>query len=459
MAGAEFPEGFLGFPEGFLWGAATAAYQIEGAWDEDGKGPSIWDTFSHTPGKVRDGDTGDVACDHFHRYADDVGLMRDLGLRAYRFSVSWPRVLPDGTGMVNGRGLDFYDRLTDALLEAQIVPALTLNHWDLPQALQDRGGWASRATIDAFVAYADVVSSRLADRVPMWITHNEPSVVAVDGHVVGEHAPGFTDQALGLQVGHHLLVSHGLAVPVLRANGVREVGITINVWPQTPAADAPEDLAAAERRYAAEAGWYLDPLYGKGYPADIWAIYERLGWAPAVGDGDMATIAAPTDFLGLNYYSRALVRADASGEPFGAADVYEAGEYTDTGWLVHPDGLYDLLTRVQRDHAPSAVYVTENGAAFPDVVAPDGAVHDERRVAYLRGHFRAAARAVADGVPLKGYFVWSLLDNFEWAEGYSKRFGIVRVDFDTQERTVKDSGWFLRDVARVNGVSIEGSER
>ncbi|MEO8475664.1 MAG: GH1 family beta-glucosidase [Actinomycetota bacterium] len=447
------------FPEGFLWGAATAAYQIEGAWDEDGKGPSIWDTFSHTAGRVRDGDTGDVACDHYHRYAEDVRLMHDLGLRGYRLSVSWSRVFPQGRGAVNRRGLDFYDRLTDALLAAGIAPMLTLNHWDLPQALQDRGGWGSRATIDAFVAYADALSSRLADRVPMWITHNEPSVISVDGHVVGEHAPGLTDPALGLRVAHHLLVSHGLAVPVLRANGARQVGIAINVWPQTPATEAPADLAAAERRYAAEAGWYLDPLYGKGYPAEIQEIYDRRGWAPAVDDGDMAAIAARTDFLGLNYYSRALVRADEAAEPFGAADVREPGEYTDTGWLVHADGMYDLLTRVQRDHAPSAIYVTENGAAFPDVVAPDGAVHDERRVAYFDGHFRAAARAVADGVPLKGFFVWSLLDNFEWAEGYSKRFGIVRVDFDTQVRTVKDSGWFLRDVIRANGVSIEGSER
>jgi beta-glucosidase len=447
------------FPDGFLWGAATAAYQIEGAWDEDGKGPSIWDTFSHTPGNVKDGDTGDVACDHYHRFADDVRLMRDLGLKAYRFSVSWPRVIPGGVGPVNAAGLDFYDRLTDELLGAGIVPALTLDHWDLPQALQDVGGWGSRSTIDAFVAYADVVSSRLADRVSLWITHNEPSVLAVDGHVVGEHAPGLTDQALGLQVAHHLLVSHGLAVPVLRGNGAGEVGITINVWPQAPASDAHDDRAAAERRYAAEAAWYLDPLYGKGYPPEIMATYQRRGWAPDIRDGDMEMIATPTDFLGLNYYSRALVRADAAVEPFGAADVYEAGEYTDTGWLVYPEGLYDVLTRVQRDHAPTAVYVTENGAAFTDVAEPDGAVHDERRTAYLRGHFAAAGRAIADGVPLRGYFVWSLLDNFEWAEGYSKRFGIVRVDFETRERTVKDSGWFVRDVARTHRVPIEGSER
>ena len=442
-----------GFPDGFLWGAATAAYQIEGGWDEDGKGPSIWDTFAHTPGRIANGDTGDVACDHYHRWREDVALMRDLGLRAYRFSVSWPRVLPQGTGAVNERGLDFYDGLVDGLLEADIVPTLTLNHWDLPQSLQDRGGWGSRETIAAFVEYADVVSRRLADRVPMWITHNEPSVVATDGHVVGEHAPGLTDPALGLRVAHHLLVSHGLAVSLLRANGAPKVGIAINAWPQSPASEDPFDVAAAERQYAAEAGWYLDPLYGKGYPAEIREIYEREGWAPPIVEGDLDVIAAPTDFLGLNYYSRSVVRHDAQEKPFAAEGIDEPGEYTETGWLVYPDGLYDLLTRVHRDHSPAELYITENGAAFSDLVSADGAIHDERRTEYLRDHFRAAARAIADGVPLCGYFVWSLMDNFEWAEGFSKRFGIVGVDFDTQRRTVKDSGRFYRDVIERNGVN------
>ncbi|MEP6758339.1 MAG: GH1 family beta-glucosidase [Actinomycetota bacterium] len=441
------------FPADFLWGAATAAYQIEGAWQEDGKGPSIWDTFSHTPGNIARGETGDVACDHYHRWTDDIALMRDLGLRAYRFSVSWPRVLPEGTGHANEPGLDFYDRLIDGLLAADIAPVATLFHWDLPQALQDLGGWRARETIDAFVAYADIVSRRLGDRVPMWITHNEPSVVAIDGHVVGEHAPGLRDPALGLQVAHHLLVSHGLAVQVIRANApAAEIGITINVWPQRAASDAPQDAAAAERQYAADAGWYLDPLYGNGYPEEIWNLYASAGIAPAVADGDLETIAVPTDFLGLNYYSRSLVRADPSAEPFGAVAVDEPGEYTDVGWLVIPDGLYDLLTRVWRDHRPQAIYVTENGAAFTDVVAADGSIHDGRRLAYLREHFHAAHRALAEGVPLRGYFVWSLLDNFEWAEGYDKRFGIVRVDFDTLERTVKDSGRWYRDVIATGEV-------
>jgi beta-glucosidase len=441
------------FPEGFLWGAATAAYQIEGAWDEDGKGPSIWDTFSHAPGRVANGDTGDVACDHYHRWREDAALMRELGLDAYRFSVSWPRVLPEGTGAVNAPGLGFYDRLVDDLLDAGIQPCLTLYHWDLPQALQDRGGWGSRETVDAFVGYADVVSARLGDRVRLWVTHNEPSVVAVDGHVVGEHAPGLRDPALGVRVAHHLLVSHGAAIPVLRANApASDVGIVINVWPKRPASGDPRDVAAAERDYAAHAGWYLDPLFGRGYPDGVLDAYQRLGWAPDLRSGDLETIAAPLDFLGLNYYSRNVVRHDDAAEPFHASDVREEGEYTELDWLVVPEGLYDLLTRVQRDYAPAAVYVTENGAAFPDVVDPDGAIHDDRRVAYLREHLLAAHRAIEDGVPLRGYFVWSLLDNFEWAEGYDRRFGVVRVDFETQERTVKDSGWFLRDTIAANGV-------
>jgi beta-glucosidase len=441
------------FPDGFLWGAATSAYQIEGAWDEDGKGASIWDTFSHTPGRIADGSTGDVACDHYHRFREDVAMLGELGCTAYRFSVSWPRVLPDGAGAVNERGLDFYDALVDALREAGIVPMLTLYHWDLPQVLQDRGGWGSRETVDGFVRYAEVVAGRLGDRVPLWVTHNEPSVVAVDGHVLGEHAPGLRNEALGVRVAHHLLVSHGLAVPAIRASAPEaDVGIVINIWPTAPASEDPRDAVAAERRYAAEARWYLDPLYGRGYPQEIVEISQRLGWAPPVADGDLEAIATPTDFLGLNYYSRNLVRHDPDDEPFHASSVDEDGEYTATDWLVHPDGLRQLLTRVHREHAPPAIYVTENGAAFDDVVSEDGVVHDERRTAYLREHLLASHRAIEEGVPLRGYFAWSLLDNFEWAEGYTKRFGVVRVDLDTQRRTVKDSGRFLQETIAKNGV-------
>jgi beta-glucosidase len=287
--------------------------------------------------------------------------------------------------------------------------------------------------------------------VELWITHNEPWVVAFEGNVTGELAPGLRDPRLAVQVAHNLLVSHGLAVPVLRANGARKVGITINAWPVAPASEAPEDVAAAERSYGRDVSWFLGPLYGRGYPPEILSIYERLGWAPEVQDDDMNVIGAPTDFLGLNYYSRSMVRFDPNDEPWHAVDVRQDGEYTEMDWLVYPDGLSDLLTRVSSEQAPAEMYVTENGAAFADEVSEDGRVHDERRVSYLREHFRAAARAIGLGVPLRGYFAWSLLDNFEWAKGYSKRFGIVRVDYETQQRTIKDSGYFLRDVIAANG--------
>ena len=439
------------FPEDFLWGAATAAYQIEGAWDADGRGPSIWDTFSHTPGRVAGSDTGDVACDHYRRWREDVAVMRDLGLRAYRFSVSWPRVLPRGWGRVNRPGLDFYSRLVDELLGSGITPVLTLYHWDLPQGLQDRGGWANRDTVEAFVEYADAVSAALADRVDLWITHNEPGVVATLGHVTGEHAPGLADAALRPVVAHHLLLSHGLAIPVLRGNRARKVGIALDMWPSVPAAESDEDAAAAERWTAHQVGWFLDPLSGRGYPPEILEAYADRGWRPPVRDGDMEAIAEPTDFLGLNYYSRLRVRHDPDVEPFRLSIAEGVGERTEMGWLVDPDGLEDVLRWIHRSHAPAELYVTENGAAYPDVLSEDGRVHDERRVAYLRAHFERAARAIEAGVPLRGYFVWSLLDNFEWAHGYSKRFGIVRVDYESQARTIKDSGYFLRDVIASNG--------
>ncbi len=440
-----------GFPDGFLWGTATAAYQIEGAVRADGRGPSIWDTFSHTPGKVDGGDTGDVACDHYHRWRQDVTLMRELGLRAYRFSVAWPRVLPEGARRVNQPGLDFYRRLVDGLLDAGVTPMLTLYHWDLPQALQDRGGWASRATVDAFAAYADVVSRALADRVPLWITHNEPWVVTHLGHVTGQHAPGVTDPSVGLQVAHHLLRSHGQAVLALRANGASQVGITLNLSPVSPASGRDQDAAAAQRADGWLNRWFLDPVLRGRYPADLWEWFATSGITPEVRDGDLEAIAQPVDFLGVNYYFRTVATDDPAGL-VGYRQVDQPGKHTAMGWEVCPQGLERLLTRLQRDYAPPALYVTENGAAFDDRVDADGQVRDDRRVAYLDGHFRAAAQAIAAGVPLRGYFVWSLLDNFEWSYGYAKRFGIVHVDYATQRRTVKDSGRFVAAVARSNGL-------
>jgi beta-glucosidase len=449
------------FPDSFMWGVATAAYQIEGAVNEDGRGPSIWDTFSHSPGKTHHGETGDVACDHYHRWREDIRLMQDLGLQTYRFSVAWPRVLPHGTGEVNGRGLDFYDRLVDALLAANIIPFVTLYHWDLPQALQDRGGWANREMVDAFVTYADAVGRRLGDRVTHWITHNEPFVVAFVGHYQGRHAPGIQDLKTALQVAHHLLVSHGLTVPVLRSTSAdAQVGITVDLGPIHPATSTPEDQAAARRYDGYWNRWFLDPLFGRGYPADMVEWYGDL--MPSIATDDLQVSAVPIDFLGINYYRPAWAHTvprevDRLGyRALSAAELAALGhEVTEMGWPVVPEGLIELLTWIHRDYAPKGIYITENGAAYDDRVV-NGAVHDPRRVAYLHGHFNAARQAIAEGVPLRGYFVWSLMDNFEWALGYSKRFGIVYVDYATQTRIPKTSADWYKHVIEANAVVAEG---
>jgi beta-glucosidase len=449
------------FPHDFVWGAATAAYQIEGGVNEDGRGASIWDTFSHTPGKTDNGDTGDVACDHYHRWREDVRLIQELGLQAYRLSIAWPRIVPQGTGQVNQRGLDFYDRLVDALLEANITPFITLYHWDLPQALQDRGGWANRDTVDAFAEYADVVARQLGDRVQHWITHNEPWVVSFIGNYEGRHAPGIQNLPTALQVSHHLLLSHGRAVPILRANSANaQVGITLNLAPARAASDTPDDHQAATRADGYQNRWFLDPLFGRGYPADMLALYgDRF---PSVSADDLQAIAAPIDFLGINYYFPVFTRAAATGaEPLGFAQLgrHELAargyEITEMGWPVVPDGLSELLTRVHRDYQPPAIYITENGAAFPDQVV-NNSVDDPRRVAYLHDHFLAARKAIDGGVPLRGYFVWSLMDNFEWGFGYSKRFGIVYVDYQTQTRIPKTSArWYQRVIAANTVVGVD----
>ena len=446
------------FPKDFVWGTATAAYQIEGAVDADGRGVSIWDTFSHTPGNILNGDTGDVADDHYHHWQSDVARLGELGVRAYRFSVAWPRILPDGVGRINSAGLDFYDRLVDRLLGEGITPWATLYHWDLPQALQDRGGWGSRDTIDAYVTYADIVATRLGDRVKHWMTHNEPWVVAFLGNLLGVHAPGLKDLALSLTVAHNVLVSHGRAVPVIRAASQgAQVGIVLNPHVVIPASDSPEDAAAAQHFDGFMNRWFLDPLYGRGYPADMLALFGAS--APAIHPGDMEAIAVPTDFLGVNTYSPAFVRADPSAElGFGNVTPEELAargyELTTMGWAVVPDGMRQLLERLHRDYAPRALYVAENGAAFADV-PKDGAVHDERRIAYLDAYLRAAHQALSAGVPLRGYFVWSFLDNFEWSFGYSQRFGLVYVDYETLARIPKDSAFWYRDVIRRGGL-LEG---
>lgn len=436
----------LSFPPGFLWGAATASYQIEGAWNEDGRGESIWDRFSHTPGKIKDGTTGDVACDHYHRWRDDIALMKELGLQAYRFSIAWPRVYPLGRGLrANDVGLGFYDRLVDGMLARGLEPWATLYHWDLPQALQDRqGGWLSRETVSAFLDYTDAVTRRLGDRVKHWITHNEPWCTAFLGHHEGVHAPGVRNFGGALQVCHHLLLSHGVAVPMIRANVPgAQVGITLSLHPIEAASGSAADAAAALRHDGLRNRWFLDPLYGRGYPADV---LERLGpLAPRMEPGDLAAMAAPTDFLGVNYYFPECV-ADAPGEGAMATRVVEQPgvERTAFGWPVSPQGMVDLLTRVQRDWQPPRVFLTENGSTYDDVVGPEGLVHDAQRRSYLARHLDAARQALAAGVPLEGYFAWSLLDNFEWAEGYTRRFGLTYVDYQTQQRTLKASGQWYR---------------
>jgi beta-glucosidase len=431
------------FPPDFVWGAATASYQIEGAANEDGRGESVWDRFCATPGKVRNGDSGAIACDFYHRYRDDIGLMRELGLDAFRFSIAWPRILPEGRGKVNEKGLDFYDRLVDELLASGLAPFVTLFHWDTPQALEDAGGWPSRDTVDAFEEYVEVVAGRLGDRVGHWITHNEPWVVSWVGHGWGHHAPGRTSDADALATAHHLLLSHGRAVEILRrlAPG-SEVGITLNLDFPYPQSQEPEDVRAARWVDGLHNRWFLDPLFRGSYPDDMaeaWA--ESL---PEIRDGDLETIAAPIDFLGVNNYTSPLV---AAGENGGRSRIVRRVDVdrTDMGWEVVPDGLHDLLVRLHRDYTPPAIYVTENGAAFPDVRGHDGSVHDPERQSYLEGYLDAAAGALAEGVPLRGYFAWSLLDNFEWAWGYWKRFGLIYIDYATLDRIPKGSFYWYRD--------------
>jgi beta-glucosidase len=451
-------------PDGFLWGAATAAYQIEGAVDADGRGPSIWDTVSARPGAVRHGDTGAIACDSYRRWREDVRLAAELGLSAYRFSVAWPRVLPSGRGRVNQAGLDHYRALVDALLAAGIAPAVTLYHWDLPQSLEDRGGWTARSTVDAFEEYAGLVADALGDRVPMWITLNEPWVSSFVGYGTGEHAPGVRDGRAALLAAHHLLCAHARAVPVLRATTGR-VGITLNLTPVRPAGGGPADAAAAARVDGNANRWFLDPLLAGRYPADLADWYGADAADLAGADADLAAIAAPLDFLGVNYYRRTHVAAGTvTGQPRTVRPALDAHAVeppgvpvTAMGWPVEPDGLTELLVRLRRDHPDlPPLYITENGAAYDDHVDPEGGVHDEERIGYLDGHLRAVREAIDAGADVRGYFCWSLLDNFEWAEGYAKRFGLYFTDYRTQERIPKDSARWYAEVIRRNGPDPAG---
>jgi beta-glucosidase len=442
------------FPDRFLWGAATSAYQIEGGTTADGRGESIWDRFCRRPGTVEDGTNGDVACDHYNRWRDDVALMKEIGLKAYRFSVAWPRVLPEGRGRVNHKGLDFYSRLVDALLEAGIVPFVTLFHWDLPQPLQDEGGWPKRSTAEAFVGYVDLVARRLGDRVRHWITHNEPWCSSLLSHQIGRQAPGLKDWPAALAASHHILLSHGWALPRLRTHSAgSQVGIALNLTPSEPASASDADREACRQFDGYFNRWFLDPLHGRRYPADMVADYAAAGrlpksWDEIVKPSDLDAIAGSTDFLGVNYYNRTVVRSESVSETENLPrSVFLApeSEWTEMGWEVHPEGLFRTLCRVHFEYGPRRIFVTENGASWSDGPGPDGRIHDERRRVFLQRHFAAARRALDAGVPLEGFFVWSLLDNFEWDRGYTQRFGMVWVDYETQRRVPKESArWYGR---------------
>ena len=436
------------FPPGFVWGAATAAYQIEGSPLADGAGPSIWHRFSHTPGRMTNGDTGDVACDHYHLYAADVALMQELGLDAYRFSISWSRVLPDGTGRVNQRGLDFYRRLVDELRNAGIRPMATLYHWDLPAALDDRGGWLNRDIADWFAEYANVVFSALDDRVELWATLNEPWVVVDGGYLHGALAPGHRNLFETPIASHNLLRAHGRAVEAYRAAGKHAIGLVVNLEPKYPASDSDEDRAANERADAYMNRHFLDPVFRRAYPPEFPAMYGEA-W-PEFPAADFDTIAQPIDFVGINYYKRAVTQFDPQTVIERARRLEpQPAIYTEVGWEVFPQGLTDILVWFRERYGATPVYITENGAAFydpPTAIAEP--LDDPLRVHYLREHIAAVANAISKGVDVRGYFVWSLLDNLEWSLGYTKRFGIIHVDFATQKRTFKKSAMFYRDVIR-----------
>ncbi len=434
--------------DGFVWGAATAAFQIEGATREDGRGESIWDRFA-AEGRVANGDSGDPACDHYHRWREDLDLMRSLGLQGYRFSLSWPRIQPDGRGAPNRKGLDFYRRLVEGLREREIAPLATLYHWDLPQALQDEGGWAVRDVVERFAEYAQIVFDELGDVVHDWVTHNEPWVMSFLGYALGVKAPGLRDWRAGVRASHHLLLSHGVVVRRFRESGLAgRIGITLDLTVVQPASTSPEDEDAARRLDGHHNRWFLDPLLRGVYPQDMVELYEaHAGPFDALRDGDLEAIAQPLDFLGVNFYRPHLVAA--GGEPPLEVHELDPGrERTAMDWPVVPGALTELLLRLKRDYGDLPLLITENGAAYDDELDGGELVEDEPRVAYLREHVAALERARAQGVDVRGYYVWSLLDNFEWEHGYAKRFGIVFVDFPTQRRILKRSALWYRDLIK-----------
>lgn len=446
--------GYMGyFGRDFLFGVATASYQIEGAWNEDGKGESIWDRFSHTPGKILDGATGDVACDHYHRYEEDIALMKELGIDAYRFSISWPRVFPEGKGKRNEKGLDFYRKLVAKLKEAGIRPVVTLYHWDLPQELQNRGGWENEETVEAFTAYARLLFRTLKDAVDLWITHNEPWVAAFVGNYEGRHAPGKRDFQAALRVSRNLLLAHGLAVKAFREENLQgKIGIALNLAPIYSATESDEDKEAAEHFDGYLNRWFLDPIFRGQFPENMLSWYQRKGFSiDAFSSEEKVLVSQPLDFLGINYYSRHII--SQGNEPVLETKEVESSyaEKSDMDWEVYPRGIYEIVERVAQDYRPKVIYITENGFAAPDALE-NGTVKDERRIAYLRDHILWLYQALERGYPVKGYFVWSIMDNFEWAFGFSKRFGLVYVDYKTLERIPKKSFFWYQQVIRKRSI-------
>ena len=432
----------------FVWGTATSAYQIEGAIDADGRLPSIWDTFCRVPGAIDNGDTGDVACDSYHRWPEDLDLLKQLGVDAYRFSIAWPRVIPTGSGAVNAAGLDYYDRVVDDLLAEGIKPFVTLYHWDLPQALQDLGGWENRDTAYRFAEYAAVVGAKLGDRVRDWATLNEPLCSAWIGHWEGRMAPGITDPAIAVRASYNLLLAHGLGVAALResAQEPASIGLVVNLSGTEPASDSPSDIRAAQIADGHINRWWLDPVFGRGFPADM---VETYGVELPEQPGDAEIIAAPTDFVGLNYYFRQIIKADDSVPLLGFSQVPGPNaEHTMLDWEVHPSGLEELILRLAKEYGAEKIYITENGSAWVDQPDADFKVDDPQRTAYLEGHLAACVRAVQQGAPLAGYFAWSLMDNFEWAYGYAPRFGLSYVDYPTGTRVMKTSGKTYTDLIK-----------
>ncbi|AFK85369.1 MULTISPECIES: GH1 family beta-glucosidase [Thermoanaerobacterium] len=441
------------FPKGFLFGTATSSYQIEGAVNEDGRTPSIWDTFSKTSGMTYNGDTGDIACDHYHRYKEDVVILKEIGVKAYRFSIAWPRIFPE-KGNFNPKGIDFYKRLVEELLKNDIIPVATIYHWDLPQWAGDLGGWLNRDLIYWYSEYSQKLFKEIGNVVPMWITHNEPWCASILSYGIGEHAPGHKDYREALIAAHHILLSHGEAVKIFRDMNIKEsqIGITLNLTPAYPASERDVDRLAAQYADGFSNRWFLDPIFKGNYPEDMIELYkEEIGKFDFIKSEDLGIISQPIDFLGINFYSRSIVKYSEKSM-LKWIGVEGPGAKTDMGWEIRPESLYDLLKRLDKEYTRIPIYITENGAAFKDIITEDGKVHDQERIEYIKEHLKYANKFIKEGGNLKGYFLWSFLDNFEWAFGYSKRFGIVYVDYKTQKRILKDSALWYKEV--INRASI-----